>query len=458
MKAQQGLSWALVACTGVSAGVAVSGWAPLGWLSVSLAVIAMACARAARAAWRESARVIEARARALEADRLRLQAILEHLPVGVVMVDSDGEAPWPINAAGRSLLGGSADARRRGASSFERPDGTPLAIDDDPLRTALASREPVYAQALRLRREDESVVELEVSAAPVFTREGTLLGAVAVFDDRTAANRGRRQLERLLEQRSEFLATVSHALRTPLTVVTGFADLLWEGSYGPIDPALRHPLGRLRANAAHLLELVNGLLDLARLRAGRLAIEPEVFELAPVLWDAAAAVRRAACERIEVEVVCGADHEPLRVHADRNRLAQALRQLCAGAIELEPRGVLTIRAHAVSVAERAYAEIELRDAGGALDGDLLALVLADGENVTELDPDESGTTEQLRIDQSGLRVGVRTAAGLIRLMGGRLGMERLPAGGVRLFVHLPLVQGPVVAAAERRELELSHVG
>ncbi|RME74626.1 MAG: hypothetical protein D6776_04870 [Planctomycetota bacterium] len=403
----------------------------------------------------------DALAREHEADRQRLAAIVEQLPIGVLLLDAGSGEIAPINPAGRRLIAGAAPGHEPVSFTLETPDGNPLDPERNPLCEALRTGAAVEGRALRLVREGGDTVELEVAAAPLVAGDGRLLGAIATFADRTEAVRTRTELERMLAVRSEFLGTVSHALRTPLTVVTGFADLLWEGSYGPLPEPLRHPLGRLRANASHLLELVAGLLDLTRLRTGRLELEHETFELTPLLWDAAAAVRRAACDRVEVQLDLEQERDaPVRVRADRARLRQALRQLCAGAIELEPGGVLRLHMRPIRDASgEPLVEVVLSDAGQALDGDLLALVLADGDpaGLMDLSGDESGRTAQLRVEQSGVRVGVRTAAALLHLMGGRLAVERPADGGTRLCVRLPRV----VSRPSPRRMpvpELSHVG
>src|SRR5678815_1641840 len=93
------------------------------------------------------------------------------------------------------------------------------------------------------------------------------------------------ELLRVNRMKSEFLANVSHELRTPLNAIVGFVDLLREGVYGELAPRQVKPVERIEASANHLRHLVDQVLDLAKMAAGRLEIHTETIDLRPFVFD-----------------------------------------------------------------------------------------------------------------------------------------------------------------------------
>src|SRR5881398_1636787 len=105
------------------------------------------------------------------------------------------------------------------------------------------------------------------------------------------------ELLRVNRMKSEFLANVSHELRTPLNAIVGFVDLLREGVYGELTPKQVKPVERIEASANHLRQLVDQVLDLARIAAGRLEIHFELIDLRRFLLDVASGVESLAAEK-----------------------------------------------------------------------------------------------------------------------------------------------------------------
>src|SRR4029077_13090742 len=98
------------------------------------------------------------------------------------------------------------------------------------------------------------------------------------------------ELLRANRMKSEFLANVSHELRTPLNAIVGFVDLLRDGVYGDLSPRQAPPVERIAASATHLRHLVDQVLDLAKMTAGRMEVHTESIDLRPFVLDAATEV------------------------------------------------------------------------------------------------------------------------------------------------------------------------
>src|SRR5438874_13066918 len=148
-----------------------------------------------------------------------------------------------------------------------------------------------------------------------------------------------RELERLSSEllrvnrmKSEFLANVSHELRTPLNAIVGFVDLLREGVYGELAPRQVKPVDRIEASANHLRHLVDQILDLAKMAAGRLEIHMEAIELRPFLLDVVSEVESLAREK-GLTLMIAMESTMARIRSDPLHLRQILMNFLGNAIK-----------------------------------------------------------------------------------------------------------------------------
>src|SRR6476619_1567051 len=157
-----------------------------------------------------------------------------------------------------------------------------------------------------------------------------------------------RELERLSAEllranrmKNDFLANVSHELRTPLNAIVGFVDLLREGVYGDLSPRQVKPVERIEASANHLRHLVDQILDLARMAAGRLEIHREPLDLRVFLLDVVSEVESLAREKgLTLSLVTESSYS--RVHSDPLLLRQILMNLLGNAIKYTPVGNVVV--------------------------------------------------------------------------------------------------------------------
>src|SRR5438132_13900862 len=150
------------------------------------------------------------------------------------------------------------------------------------------------------------------------------------------------ELLRVNRMKNEFLANVSHELRTPLNAIVGFVDLLREGVYGELGPRQVKPVERIEASANHLRQLVDQVLDLARIAAGRIEINLETIDLRPFLLDVASEVESLAAEKqLTLSVAIGAALP--KVRTDTLHLRQILMNLLGNAIKYTARGGVILR-------------------------------------------------------------------------------------------------------------------
>ena len=158
------------------------------------------------------------------------------------------------------------------------------------------------------------------------------------------------ELLRANRAKSEFLANVSHELRTPLNAIVGFVDLLRDGVYGPLSSRQVGPVERIEASANHLRHLVDQVLDLAKMAAGRLEVHTEPLELRPFVFDVASEVEPLMTEKgLSFSLAVGASLP--RVRTDPTHLRQILVNLLGNAAKFTVNGGISIRGKMVKQSE-----------------------------------------------------------------------------------------------------------
>jgi signal transduction histidine kinase len=160
--------------------------------------------------------------------------------------------------------------------------------------------------------------------------------------------------------KTEFLANMSHELRTPLNAIVGFSQLLVDGKAGPLEPTQREYLDDVLTSARHLVQLLNDVLDLSKIEAGRISLCPEEIDVAQIVDEVVAILRETAMrKRIRVRVTVDPALGP--VLADPRRLKQILYNYLANALKFTgDGGTVDVRARAEG--EGSY-RIEVEDTG-----------------------------------------------------------------------------------------------
>src|ERR1035437_3309688 len=158
------------------------------------------------------------------------------------------------------------------------------------------------------------------------------------------------ELLRVNRMKSEFLANVSHELRTPLNAIVGFVDLLREGVYGELSPRQVKPVERIEASANHLRHLVDQILDLAKMAAGRLDVYAEPLDIRHFILDVASEVESLVNEKhLNLSLVMGGALPKIRT--DPTHLRQVLVNLLGNAIKYTDAGSIVVRTRLFSNGE-----------------------------------------------------------------------------------------------------------
>jgi len=292
-------------------------------------------------------------------------------------------------------------------------------------------------------------------AAIILVGLGALVAlGLAFVDQRRIARRAAEravELEHLSAElihanraKSEFLASVSHELRTPLNAIVGFAELLREGAYGALNARQSGPVERIESSAAHLCRLVDQILDVARIAAGRMELSIEPVDLRSLVINIATEMESLINERgISLSVAVGATLASIQT--DPSHLRQIVTNLIGNALKFTaPRGSIAIRARHVDNDHGAAKAPEL-----ARRGQWIVLQVADtGIGILPTDHERifdefeqinpGARSESL---QHGTGLGLSISRRLARLLGGDITVESEVDHGSVFSVWLPLNMG-----------------
>lgn len=378
--------------------------------------------------YRETQRALE-REQAARAEAEKLAAeratILGKITDGVVIADPSGRVIYLNDAARQLLQIASPNEARDRIANFDHPfvgllsrDGHPLSEDELPIVRAALHGETIIGSEMQIRRADGKETIMEGSATPVVAENGLRLGAVMTLHDVTA----QRDLER---QKDEFLANVSHDLRTPLTAIKASIGVVLANE----QPGTPEPLHRMFVNiqleADRMAALVSDLLELTRLQAKRVQFRPHHCDLRDLVLRSAREIEpltQARRQQLRVSL----PSKPVPAMVDVDRLERALLNVLSNAQKYgRSEGNIAL-------------SLEVRS------DEAVFTVTDDGPGIPEEEQKHiferfyRSETEAVRRHQ-GSGLGLPIARAMVELHGGRIWVESQPGEGAKFRIALPTV-------------------
>jgi PAS domain S-box-containing protein len=386
-------------------------------------------------------------ARLFDSSQRYYEALVRNNPVAIVNVDL-ANAITSCNPAFESLFG------------YAEPEV--LGKDLDELLTTPELREEARAYTrettaggkaagtARRRRKDGSLVDVELLSVPVLVG-GERAGMMALYHDITELLKARREAETANSAKSQFLASMSHELRTPLNAIIGYSEMLEEEAEEQGHSAYGADLQKIRAAGRHLLALINDVLDLSKIEAGKLELYLETFELRPTIDDVAATIRPLV-EKNGNRLVIEAPESLGAMRSDLTRVRQVLLNLLSNASKFTEGGVITLaverRGGSGSRGERGGID------GGGSSAEIIFRVTDSGIGMT---PEQLGRLfeafSQAEASTSkkygGTGLGLVITRRFCQLLGGEVTVTSEPGKGSTFTVRLPAdLSEPVAPPAE----------
>jgi PAS domain S-box-containing protein len=365
------------------------------------------------------------RTRELEQLTRRHRSILDGAGEGIVGLDRSGQVTF-ANPAAAALLGRSAEALV-GTSFHEVTEprggnGELIPSQLDPVARAVADGQMGVTVEQTYRRADGTNLPVELTVAPVRGSD-EVIGTVVLFRDVTE----RRAIDRM---KDEFVSVVSHELRTPLTSLRGALGLLQGGLLQGAEPKAQRMVEIAVGSTDRLIRLINDILDVERIAAGKLALHRQVLPAVELLGRALAEMRGLASQngvRLELGNAAGT------VDADADRVVQTVANLLSNAIKFSPAAG-TVRVTAVE--EGADVLFSISDEGGGIPPDQREAVFG---RFAQADASDAREAE-------GSGLGLAICRGIVEEHGGRIWVRDESGPGATLCFTLPRAETSGVTA------------
>ncbi|WP_158219631.1 PAS domain S-box protein [Ideonella sp. A 288] len=381
-----------------------------------------------------------------EAERHRLAAIVDSSYDAIIGKTLDGTiTSW--NAAAQALFGHTA-AQAVGASIQMLIPPEHVAEERQILDDLAQGRQVAPFETVRMRRDGRRI-DVSVTVSPIRDATGRIVGASKIARDITqqrqaAAARLRaerleaenRQIQAANRLKSQFLANMSHELRTPLNAIIGFSELLHSGAVPVDDPKHTHFLGHIGTSGRHLLQLINDVLDLSKVEAGKFDFHPEPVNLARLVTEVRDVLVTSAMRK-QLRWTTDIDEALTDLVIDPARFKQVLYNYLSNAIKFTPQGGrITLRARGLGPS--AF-RLEVHDTGvGIAESDLARLFV-------EFQQLDAGHSKQ----HQGTGLGLALTRRLVQAQGGRVGVRSTPGVGSVFYLDMPRVTGPSAEIAPR---------
>ncbi len=354
-----------------------------------------------------------------------LDGILNSMLDGLVVTGTDGTIR-KVNAATCGLLGLDEGAL------IGQPIHRYLEIE----RATGELQQPREGAA---RHSEGHALPVLVSSADLTGGQDGAPSVVWVFRDITRIKQAQNDLigakqeaEKANEAKSQFLANMSHELRTPLNAVLGFTELVIDGTYGEVPPAILEAMERVERNGQHLLGLINDVLDLSKIEAGRLTLAHGRYDMADVVRTVESSLSPLAAEK-RIALDCSIPEGLPHGWGDARRITQALMNLVGNALKFTEAGEVTVRVEA----DDTWFRLSVSDTGPGIAASDLKAIFDDFYQVDG----------SLSRQQGGTGLGLAIAKRMIEMHGGRMWAESTLGQGADFHFTLPIrADGQIEAA------------
>ncbi len=270
--------------------------------------------------------------------------------------------------------------------------------------------------------QDGTEFPVEISYSPLETETGVLVSAA--IRDVSERKLFQESLEKANRLKSEFLANMSHELRTPLNGIIGFSEFLIDEKTGPLNPKQKEYLGDILTSGRHLLQLINDILDLAKVESGKMSLHNEAFSLSKAVSEVTSIVN-PSIKKKHLAFQISIDNPVDSVVLDLQKVKQILYNLLSNAVKFtEVGGKVDLRA---TLHEKDFLRLEVQDSGIGIKAEDIEKLFVEFQQL------EAGSDRRYQ----GTGLGLALTKSLVEMMNGTVEVESKPGSGSTFTVYLP---------------------
>jgi len=281
----------------------------------------------------------------------------------------------------------------------------------------------------RRKRKDGVFINVALAVSPINDKAGNITAFLHLAKDITEKKRYEQRLKELDRMKSDFVSNVSHELRTPLTAIKASVDNMLDGITGPLGEKQARYLTRIKSNTDRLARLINDLLDLSRIEAGKIDLKPTRLPLATLTKEVAETLRPVAVEKL-ISLEVASPDIGMTAWADRDKVVQVLMNLISNAVKFTPQhGKVTL---AIQKNGNEWVQISVADTGPGILPEEANKIFAKFYQIAQMDKQKA----------KGTGLGLAISKALVEMHGGKIWVESEVGRGSTFSFTLP-AQRPI---------------
>jgi len=358
-----------------------------------------------------------------EVNHLRLQAMLASIGDGVVATDNKGKVIF-LNEVAQDMLSWTPEMVGKpleDVSVLADENGRAVSVKRHPLHRCIQTRKKIIAQNYHFVREGQYNLAVYISATPIINQNKEVVGAIEVFRDITKE-------KEIDKAKSEFVYLASHQLRTPLSTINWYLELLLDEDAGKINHEQKEYIQEAHENTRHMVALVNEILDVSRLELGTLTVKYETVDVRPIIKDCTNEVT-PMLKKKEIKLTTNVPDPVPLLFSDPKLIRIIFQNLMTNAVKYTPekghvRVAIELTDHQVN--------ITVADTGFGIPKNVQNKVFSKlfrADNIKNREP-------------SGTGLGLYTVKSVVEQLGGNIRFESEQNKGTTFFVTLPLKSAP----------------
>ena len=366
-------------------------------------------------------------------DKAYIENLVENAGDAIISTDTEDRIlSWNLGA--EVIFGYSKEEVVGQSLAVLLPPGRSIELEE--IRNKVRLTGVIRSLEVRRIRRDGRIIDASLAVSPIRDKDDNVIGFLHLAKDVTEKKRYEQRLKELDKMKSDFVSSVSHELGTPLTAIKGSVDNMLDGVIGELNEKQIAYLTRIKSNADRLARLINDLLDLSRIEAGKIDLRPTNLSLVTLIKEVAESLRPVAAEKL-ISLDIASRDPAVMAWADRDKVTQVLMNLIGNALKFTPpHGKVTI---AVGRNGDQWVRVSVADTGPGIPTEEINKIFDKFYQIAQ-----SG-----RQKTKGTGLGLSISHQIVASFGGEIIVESEPGRGTTFRISFPAAAMPSEPVASR---------